>query len=202
MPVRRIPPRNAKAPNAIWHYIQPGFERPIEGHSLLHLLKNIIAFRIDNTLDVGDPEKDVEDYIRSKWPHMAPVPREVPDSEIRKSPQRTLLDQIRATNKRWSFNPDHIGLVDAATADARAKICSQCGENVKINSVTSCAPCVSDLDRTNVILTNNHQTESKVQYCKSLHHDNRTAAWMPKERLEHSLKRVEQAPSHCWLNKL
>lgn len=196
MPTRAIPPRSKQAPHAIWHYIQPGYSRPVEGFSLADLIKNLIEFRIANNLDIGRPEEDVEDFIRLNWPGLATRTPDAPTVDGRKKP-RTLLDEIRLTNKLWSKGETKFERKDEA--ERRALICEKCPRNVKIQRVTSCSPCVAQLNRDAVILSGNRKTGRKIAFCKGLRHDNRVAVWLPKEKLSQSMKRISAAPRQCWL---
>lgn len=211
MSARRIPPRDPKAPHALWTFYQEGWDVPVTGHSRANLLDNILRFRLDNGLDVGQPEEELENQLRYRHPGFYPQTREVniTDEALDKK-ARSALDEVRLTNKLWTkFDTDQAKAGKRAQrvrrdeAEARAEVCAACPANTKVSGITSCSPCVANLNREALILSSNQRTkQTNLAFCASLLHDNRVAVWMPKEALGRSLSKINaETPALCWLRE-
>lgn len=197
MPPRVVPPRDNRAPHAIWHFQQEDFDAIIGGHSKDNLVENVLAFRIANQLSVGNPEADVENYYRRRYPeryYLASGPNQTfppPEKE------RTALDEIGLKNKLWA--KAKAKLVGKDEAAARATICAGCPSNVTVHEITICSPCVAQLNRDALILSGNRAANPDLRFCNALQHDNRVAVWMADENLDRSKKFIAAAPAQCWL---
>jgi hypothetical protein len=199
---RVVPRRSAKAPNHTWHYFQEGFEDPIVGQSFDELVDAVLQFRIDHELDTGDPENDVENYVRNLANGAARANKRTPTAEDQqREDQRSLLDKVRtwsklAKNHPWQNEAQSV-------AEKRASTCAACPANRAVEAASSCAPCISALNRAQVILTSNRTTEAKPGVCTSIFQDNRVAAFMPKAELARSISMInDETPEACWLRAL
>lgn len=202
MPTRVVPPRDSRAPHSTWHYYQPGFVEPIQAQGYEDLIKAIENFRLRNEIEMGDPEKDVQNYLRHRYPRLS---KPIGPDKAKKSPamartSRTLIDEVRlwsklAKQRAWKNIPQK-------QANKRSAVCINCPSNRPVNEITHCTPCVSALNRTQVILTQGKAPADPIGICTTCMQDNRVAVFMPKEELERSLKWVEETPKECWLREL
>jgi len=61
-------PKENIVPPGGFHYKDPaGYT--VEGHSYQSVADNLMRYRVDNKLPVGNPLKDVFDYVCNNWPH-------------------------------------------------------------------------------------------------------------------------------------
>lgn len=200
MPTRVVPPRHDKVPTP-WHYPQTLPDDSIHivpGVTYEALVKNVMQYRIDNDLPLGDPPQDVKNYTDNKRIHARttkPIPKTKPPKI------RSGLDKVRLWHKLAKNTP--FKPVQPATATARSNVCLECPMNVPVASVTSCGPCITKLKRDATILTQNKPNPKGLAICRNLWQDNRVAAWIPEEQLERSKQLVNaETPDFCWVAKL
>lgn len=223
MPVRVIPPRSPKAPHFVWHYIQPGVEKPIatnEGEA--DLIEKVLNFRLDNVLERASEEEvtdDVKAYHRSidgrsrrQKVRPAHVRRGLPrgmsneaqmvaESTRTKLPEsRTLIDHLRlwlklAKKRRWDSEPQ-------AIVTDRADTCAACPRNRALADVSICKPCIPHAERDITILAN-RKGDPRLGVCEAVFHSNQVAVMMPLDELKaRSLTFVDQTPEGCWLRTM
>lgn len=195
---RIVPPRdtNPKGKNAPRHYYQSGYDEPILADGYEEMINNILQFRLDNDLDIGNPKEDYEDFLRHQFPGFETKAKKRPGTSPAEN-RRNLMDQVRAwvrgaKEKEWKAEYQEV-------AEERAEICSGCPFNRE--HISQCSPCINKLERQVTMLTQNRQTKAKVGACVNLKQDNRVAIWMPAEALSDA-KVNHNTPDFCWVKNL
>lgn len=203
----QVPPRRG---SGSWHYFQPGYEKPINGHSRANMIDEIGKFRLANGLEFGDPEKDLEDYICTNWPRTCTedYSDRTPEDDLKElveTTNRTNLESIRLESKLFAHSKSTRWetIISAAEAEERAKTCAACPSNRAFSTLTGCHGCVVDLTRMHTILVEGKKVKPKTGWCSSVLADTRSMQFIPKEGLERQIERAAQdAPGECWLRKL
>jgi hypothetical protein len=213
-----VPPGNPEVGiESGWHFpVGKNYTKPvITGNDLDSLAKNVLEYRANNSLRIGNPEQEITEYICTKWPHFCgggalaaeqplPIPaskRKIPiDPDLKPTKPMSFLERIVSwITIRWK-HAGNVKFVDAHVAEKRASICSRCPMNQDWR--TGCPPCVEKADRELLMIRQNRTTQqhNRLKGCRAAGHDNQTAVWLPEILLRH--RRHYQLPSFCWLNEL
>lgn len=183
-------------PHGGWHYYEGDVR--LSGYSYDELLKVVQNYRAENHLPVGDVEGDVNSFICSNYPHNCHgVDMVVVTSVEAPNPASELLNDITT----WAKNILHAKkpniLVTDEIAEARAKICKGCTQNMKWKA--GCTSCITATERICASIRGARDTKTSASLggCKAMRHDNRTAVFFDKDVLEKS----GNLPAKCWLNK-
>ncbi len=178
--------------------LRSGDLHTVHGETMQEVINKVQSFRQDADLDIGDPNREVNDYLCKLWPHLC---RQEDTVEADESAENKTLRQ-RSSN--WKFNRyaqshENKDLVEPEIAEGRAKICATCPKNQ--SNRDGCTPCVVDNDRVFFMLRQGQSTETKVGGCEVTGQDNETAAFFTKPMLAYAKKYKDELPSHCWLLK-
>lgn len=185
-----------------WHYPQirkDGTTLKIESPSYPSLLEDVLRYRIDYDLDIGDVNQEVSDYICGLNPGQCKKSSSL--VEIPKKKSRTiplLMDRI----KEWlnKVTQTRRTQVNANKALKRIEVCAQCPQNVSWH--VSCGPCNEKLERTLFLVRNGleagHKDQIQGRGCRILGICHRTAVWLDDPKIDEDLK--AKAPKNCWLN--
>ena len=178
-----------------WHYIEGDVR--INGVTHDNLIKNVELFRAENHLPSGDVEGDVNSFICTNWPQFCHGVDMVSVTSVNPETDTTaLLNDITtwARNIQQSTNPVH--MVTDELAEARAKTCRNCPDNV--NWRGGCSSCISTNERITASVRQGRDTQSSAVLggCRSMRHDNRTAIFLDKD----NFNKATNLPATCWLN--
>jgi hypothetical protein len=107
-----------------------------------------------------------------------------------------LLNDIQAWAKNLQQSQEQVNMVTDELAEARAKTCRNCPENV--NWRGGCSSCISTTERLTAGVRQGRDTASSAVLggCKSMRHDNRTAIFIDKDQF----LKATNLPANCWLN--
>lgn len=190
-----------------WHY--PVGPEPnalvFHGESFEDVVRQITKYRAGNSIELGNPARDLEDYICRNWPHFCggssatidtanhvPVtPRDAPKSYLQR-----VIDWIAV---RYT-NAGSFALVSATEAERRAAICVKCPQNQEWQN--GCPPCIAKAEH-DLFLIRQGRTTLRSRYlkgCRVAGHDNEASCWMPEKLLQH--REGLNLPSICWMRAL
>jgi len=182
-------------PPSGWHYIEGDVR--INGVTYDSLIQNVEHFRAENHLPSGDVEGDVNSFICSNWPQfchgvdMVAITSVNPETDT-----MALLNDIQSWAKNLQQSQEPINMVTDELAEARAKTCRNCPENV--NWRGGCSSCISTTERLTAGVRQGRDTASSAVLggCKSMRHDNRTAIFIDKDQF----LKATNLLANCWLN--
>jgi len=182
-------------PPSGWHYIEGDVR--INGVTYDSLIQNVEHYRAENHLPSGDVEGDVNSFICSNWPQfchgvdMVAITSVNPETDT-----MALLNDIQSWAKNLQQSQEPINMVTDELAEARAKTCRNCPENV--NWRGGCSSCISTTERLTAGVRQGRDTASSAVLggCKSMRHDNRTAIFIDKDQF----LKATNLPANCWLN--
>lgn len=173
---------------------------PIRGDTYKDLVENVIKFRADNMIPIGDVRAEVNEYICTSYPHMC---HNVPGAEVTVTiTQGTVTQQsLTDTMIQWldrqveNHSPDTLEL--AGEAQRRADICKMCAYNVHWNS--GCGSCSDAVNRLSTILRVGKTLSSsdRLRACQILGHENRAAVWLRLDKIGNS----PELPPECWAKR-
>jgi hypothetical protein len=179
-----------------FHYFQGDVR--LESETLEGLYSTVMHHRAANSIPHHNTREDVDDYLCGQNPQFC---HGVDEVKVQTYPTaqgvQQLLDDIQTWAKNLLASPRPHPLVGDELAEARAKVCGMCSNNV--NWRGGCGPCITATDRLSASVRQARETESSkiLGGCSILRHDNRASVFMNKEDLAKSL----DLPKHCWLNE-
>lgn len=164
------------------------------------LIKEISRYRIETGRPLGDPAKDLEEYLQHKKDIRLGLLPEVHPYLPARVAEKTLADRISNwTANRYSKAHERIDYVTQDEAERRASICKKCPQNIDWKKTSSCAPCVDNTSRTLLMLRRGQKTGRGLGGCGIAGHDNEVACFLPASLLQHSRKYKDKLPDFCWL---
>lgn len=178
-----------------WHYIEG--DTRISAATYDSLLKAVEHHRAENHLPIGDFTSDVNSYICSNWPHFCHgVDMVVVHSATPVTATAELMTDIQTWAKNITGGSRSILYVYDEVAEARAKTCLNCPNNVNWRS--GCGSCIVVTDRVCANVRQGRDTASSqvLGGCRLQRHDNRAAIFLDKDMLQ----KASGIPETCWLN--
>lgn len=190
-----IPPRG-------FHYVSPtGYRVPATGEAYNEkdLIKRLQQYRLENLLEVGDAQADIENYICSNFPFVCggnPTNVSVQTHAAVAPGRGTPVDEINRWANALYENPKKVDLVTQNDANIRAHTCARCPLNVAWEH--GCGPCIGQAKRLLATLRQGRDVADgdHLRYCSHHHFDTRTAIHMSEHTLEFGT-----SPEFCWLHK-
>lgn len=194
--------KSGSVPPGGWKYDQPGLPTPVTGGNYEELITNITNARIHNNIKLGNVEQEFEEWFCAHHGHLcdANSPPIQPEAEV-DDPQKTFRERVASfAGNRYQY-AGSINLESEDEAFRRAAICSGCKEN---QAWADSCPCVSQIERTIVLLTQNQETEPslKGKGCKITGQSNEAAVWFGEKLLRHRKRYMDKLPDFCWLRTL
>jgi hypothetical protein len=173
------------------------FPTPIRAATYDLLITAVAKFRADNGIPVGEPQKDVDDYICSAFPRQCNDFASDASVSIAIPQAVTLTDKMLQVMEKQLENHSEERLELKQEAARRADICRGCPFNVRWN--TGCGACFEAVNRMSATLRiGNHVPRDRdLRACRLLCHENRSAVWL---RLEH-IGTSTDLPGFCWARK-
>lgn len=174
-------PKQSLVPPGGFHFVDSssGQAVRIEGESTDDVASKVLKYRLANSLPVGNPLKEVNDYICGNWSHFCDDPENLP----RILP--TLFNQGEHISRRvasWmaDFVRNYRGDpgVGQNEAERRAAICANCPQNIRYDE-TGCGACLDNIARLAFVFKANRQTglDSELRGCKGTAQHNGCAVW-------------------------
>jgi hypothetical protein len=189
-----IPNFSIIPPNG-WHYIDGDVK--LEGYSYLNLVKVVENYRAENNLPAGDVKGDIATYLCGNWPHNCHGTESVVHVSVTPQTATTeLLNDIQTWAKNLLHSNKPLHFVTEELAEARAKTCLNCPQNV--NWRAGCGSCIVSTDRISASVRQGRDTSSSAVLggCMMMRHDNRSAIFFDKDTFE----KPNNLPQNCWLN--
>ena len=184
-----------------WHFLQKmpdGTEVKIESDQYKNLVPDVLNFRLHNRLPIGDPPREVDEQICTRFPQQCQMGVD-PGGYVRRpippGPPR-FIDQIIMWAQSLLGNQGIAELEIQQEAERRAAICVQCPLNIDWKQ--SCPSCVSHAETLMTLIRKGRNVTQwrKLHACRALGQDNATAVWIKKELLQRGP--TDHLPGHCW----
>lgn len=192
-----IPKENIVPPGG-FHYEDKVQRFRVDGHSYQSVAEALLRYRLENKLPVGNPLKDVLDYVCTNWPHFC-SPHNPPIHGGNASPAISsrisvwLSSLYRAARTLGGSE----NFVTQAEADRRAAICRSCPHNVEWrHGCTGCLQGISTLGFT-FRAGRTAAEEKALKGCDVIGQENATAVWV-RALPPASPSEYEALPKHCW----
>jgi hypothetical protein len=182
-------------PPSGWHYVDGDVR--LNGHSYDNLLDVVQKYRAENNIPFGDVTGDVNSYICSNWPQFCHgVDMVSVTSVLAPTATTELMNDIQTWVKNLLHSNKQVNFVTEELAEARAKTCLSCPQNV--NWRGGCSSCVNSTDRISASVRQGRDTKSSqvLGGCMKMRHDNRSAIFFDKDTFD----RASNMPENCWLN--
>ena len=161
------------------------------------LVREIEKWRVQNAIDVGNPEKDIDNYFCSKWPHFCLAE----SHEAPENPRYSLLKMVNgwAVKKLRDQPPRGYPLVNQPDAEKRCKSCIECPFNKQWRS--DCGECMKATDTILIRLRQLRKIalDDGLLGCSINGHDNRTAIHFQIADLALTSERLAALPQNCWI---
>lgn len=177
-----------------WHY-QDGDVR-IDAYSLDDLYKKVEEYRAENHLPAGDVRGDVDAFLCGNFPQNCHgVDMVVVTSVTPSTRESELLSDITTWAKNILNSDTRIRFVSDDLAEARAKTCLNCNQNVNWRS--GCGPCVKATEALSTSIRQGRDTKSSkvLGGCARMRHDNRAAIFFDKDQFSPA----QNLPAKCWI---
>jgi len=165
------------------------------------LIKAIGDWRTQNGIPVGDPERDLDNYVCSKWPTYCR-----PEEEEQKavSTNQNMYRHVNAWAAIMLRNIPAGGydLVDQKTAEERVKTCITCPFNKAWRK--DCVPCMKSTDTILIRLRQLRKItlDDDVMGCAINGFDIKTAVHLPDSAFQMTAETKAKLPQNCWLNNI
>jgi hypothetical protein len=182
------------------------FHYPVEKGVILRaatldlLVKEIETWRTQNGIPVGNPEKDIDDYVCSKWPHYCQVSS---NEEVLVQANTDMLKQVNgwAAITMRSTPKGGYDLVDNNVAKERAAKCLECPFNR--NWRGSCGTCMSATDTILIRIRQLRKIplDESLLGCSINGFDCKTAIHLPDAAFKMTDTKKQNLPQNCWLKQ-
>lgn len=164
------------------------------------LIKEIETWRTQNGIPIGDPAKDIDNYVCSKWPHVCKV-EETEERLIQKNSD--LLKQVNGWAAITLRNMPQGGydIVDQNVAEKRCNKCLECPFNKPWKK-----GCTNCMVATDTILARIRQLrkitlDESLLGCSINGFDNKTAIHLPDSFFQLTEEQKNTLPQNCWLKQ-
>lgn len=200
-----------------WHYEENGKMIIEEAESYVDLVNKVAAYRGYCGLPLGDPQRDVDNYICTMYPNMcgrhAP-PEEEGVDKVELSYGKPVTKTPRERVMQWAANrmqkAGQIEFVDSEEADRRAAICADCPKQVQWNQpIEGCPGCQTYVEEAEAMLVKLRRNKVTAyvlnlygKSCTVAGHDLETACHLEEAALRHRKNYSGKFPPKCWLKAL
>src|SRR5215469_14164067 len=195
-----------------WHYKENGKMIVEEAESFTDLIAKLAHYRATNSMPLGDPQADVENYICTNFPNMcgriAQPPEEGVDpielsygQPVKKTPRERVM--------QWAANRmQKVGVVEFVPmdeAERRALMCAACPMKRQWNEpIEGCPGCQAYVEEIEVMLFKLRAGKHTIimndgHMCDVAGHDLEAASWMEEPALRHRRNYEGKFPEICWL---
>lgn len=177
-----------------WNYKQPHKDQEVTilGNTLTDLLRRVVIFRLENSIEVGDVYEDVEEYL-CKFPSQCNQKHK----EIEK------FDPFTATFSRWIdkilawarfVQQRNVAYVNEEVFEARFRYCRKCQYAETWRN--QCPPCVENA-KTIFLLVTRGKIDHHQLGCHKYNFDCATACRLEERFLPEKGDVVQE----CWRNR-
>ena len=183
-----------------------GYHFPIDKNVTLRaatfdlLVNEVVNWRTQNGIPIGDPEKDIDDYLCSKWAYYC-EPSDKQSALVSKNSD--LLKQVNGWAAIMTRETPVGGypLVDQTVAANRCEICTSCPFNRPWRS--GCGNCMKATDTILIRLRQLRKImlDDSLLGCAINGFDNRTAIHLPISALKLTEEKLQSIPPNCWIKQ-
>jgi hypothetical protein len=175
-----VPPSSKDSgSNDGWDFYQG--ETWFSGPTLDIVIQKVTDYRVANSLPIGDPSREIQDFNAAKTRKIVPTKISV---TLRERVVKWIESQLRIKPK----------YVDEAEADRRAAICAQCPHNLaKWTEGEKCKRCVENANRGTAIILMGRKQHPPIGACDILEQHNRAAVWLDQPKADNP-----DLPDFCW----
>ena len=182
-----------------------GFHYPItdivtlKGATHAALVKEIEIWRTQNGIPIVDPEKDIDAYFCSKWPHFCIAESHETESKLGESITKRVNGwaaiMLRETPQRG------YALVNQDEAESRCKTCISCPFNKAWRG--RCGNCERATDTILIRLRQLRKIvlDDGLLGCSINGFDNKTAIHFTTSDLKLTSEQKSKLPQNCWIHK-
>lgn len=193
-------PKHSIVPPGGFHYTEKhaGSEIRLTGDSVDTLAAAIEKYRLNNGIPLGDPKKDVVDYICGNWSHFCNKTEFTGYLEPNVSTDATFLTRVSAwVTKLWNIGANNF--VPEKEAQRRAEICKSCPLNQDFRA--GCKSCIQGTDRMVFLWSKGktipHDLFHSLKGCRATGAHLQASVFANKQP-EISEQEIAQLPAHCW----
>jgi hypothetical protein len=188
-----VPKENIIPPGG-FHYMEG--DHRIESHSYQALADAVMKYRLNNKIPVGNPLKDVLDYVCNNHPHFCTRHQPVNPGSKPSLASRVATWMAHLYQTSRSLVLEH-AFVSQEEADRRTAICASCPLNEDWRQ--GCGTCRESTKQIGFTFRAGRKAkdEDKLMACSVLAQENATAVWLnvlPSATTEER----KQLPDHCW----
>jgi hypothetical protein len=196
----RTPPRG-------YHY--PVSETPrvvLEAITQEHLEKAICEWRMRNGKPPGDPRREYNDYVCSRWPtYCIPEVGDQVHSAVSGNPTPQAQDELANRVPMWAAGMTRRipqSLVNQREADRRAEICAGCPRNRPWKG--RCTGCQQTTESILIAVRRLSRTplDQRLFGCEVAGFDCKTAVWLKEDLVKLSEDERGKTPPGCWRHTL
>jgi len=188
-------PKEHIIPPGGFHFMQ-GTHR-IEGHSYQSLADAVLRYRMNNKLPIGNPLREVFDFVCDQHPHFCTAPQPLTVSATHTSLATQVAEWISLVYQNSLLRDPETLFVPPEEAARRAAICAECPMNVDPRQ--GCGSCREAARQIGFTLRAGRSTpqDSALSACSVTGQDNSTAVWLAgPPTLTPSA--ASELPGHCW----
>lgn len=191
-------PKENIVPPGGFHYEDKANKFRVEGHSYQSVAENLMRYRMTNKLPVGNPLKDVLDYVCGNWPHFCsqhnpPINGGNANPSLASRVASWLASLYRAARTLGNDS----NFVTQAEADRRAAICLACPQNKEWK--VGCGSCLQSAVQLGYTFRAGRKAseEKRLLACDVIGQENATAVWV-KGLPPLSPSDYSKLPAACW----
>ncbi len=171
----------------------PSHGNTFKGDTLVELVEKITEFRINNGINIGNPEQEVLTFYYKNWPYM------VKEVDNTKNPDEESLRYIYWRSwiqKTWKNPPNKFASLKEASD--RWTICETCPFNVKKDWDKTDES--EELTRRSFLLSRGYVSPKSIGFC-SLHNADIAAFSFIDAAKEFSAKKDGGSHAACWVGQ-
>ena len=194
-----------RVPHGGWNYpVAPGVKLEAVSRDILH--QRIFEYRLRNNIEIGDIERDVDDYYCRNWPDSC----DKEPHEYQKNPgaERVYAEALINRVSRWAsmilktMPRGGVEMVTAQEATSRGNVCANCPKNTpwRIGCVGCSASTVAVLSQIKKL--GRTPQDAKLLACSVAGWETSTAIWMPASFLKLTDDQLKALPANCWRREL
>lgn len=188
-----VPKENIIPPGG-FHFMEG--EHRIESHSYQALADAVLQYRVNNKLPVGNPLREVFDYVCNNHPHFCTKPTLPIQGSKPTLASRVTTWIAHLYQSSRSLDIEH-AFVEQPEADRRAAICAKCPLNEDWRQ--GCGSCRESAKQIGFTFRAGRKSkdEGALMACSVIGQENATAVWL-KGPPSLSPETHKQLPEHCW----
>lgn len=189
-------PKEHIVPPGGFHYEDKVQRYRVEAHSYQSVAEAVLRYRVENKLPVGNPLKDVLDYVCANWPHFCsehnpPINGGNANPSLASRVSVWMSSLYRAAR---TLGGNFVGPDEAAR---RAAICAACPQNKEWK--TGCGSCLQSAVQLGYTFRAGRSVanEKVLGACDITGQENATAVWV-KEVMPMLPEQHASLPAACW----